>query len=94
MSKSIVREALEQSVTCSPVSCQISHDSTVPNSSSPRSARSRATGTWSRIQRIFVPEKYASISRPVDDSIRSSSPACLSVSHSSAVRRHCQTMAL
>ena len=41
-----------------PVSCQSSHESTVPKQSSPRSARGRSAGTWSSIQRILVPEKY------------------------------------
>ena len=41
------------SVTCArlPVSCQTSHVSTVPNASSPRSARARAPGTLSSSQR-------------------------------------------
>ena len=47
-----------------PVSFQISQVSIVPNSSSPASARCCAPGTWSSSQRILVPEKYASISRP------------------------------
>ena len=34
------------------------------------------------------------MSRPVADWMRSSSPCRFSSSHSSAVRRHCQTMAL
>ena len=41
-----------------PVSCQSSHESTVPKQSSPRSARWRAPGTSSSSQRILVPEKY------------------------------------
>ena len=40
-----------------PVSFQISQLSTVPKSSSPRSALCCAPGTSSRIQRIFVAEK-------------------------------------
>ncbi len=46
---SMVREALLTSVTCTwPwVSCHISQLSTVPKASSPRSAASRAPGTWS-----------------------------------------------
>ena len=53
MLNSIVREALVTSVTCiaPPVSCQTSQVSMVPNASSPASARSRAPGTLSRIQR-------------------------------------------
>ena len=59
MLKSIVREALETSVTwTSPrVSCQTSQLSTVPKRSFPASARSRAPGTLSRIHLILVPEK-------------------------------------
>ena len=59
MSKSRVREAFEKSVawTFPPVSFQTSHASIVPNSSLPASAASRAPGTFSRIQRSFVPEK-------------------------------------
>ena len=53
----MVRLALVTSVTCSPVSFQISHVSMVPNISSPRSARSRAPGTLSSSQRILGPEK-------------------------------------
>ena len=54
MSKSIVREAFETSVMWSRPA---SHESTVPKQSSPRSARARAPGTLSRIQRILVAEK-------------------------------------
>jgi len=51
----IVREAFEYSVTkdLRPVRFQISQVSTVPASSSPRSARSWAPGTASRMKRIF-----------------------------------------
>ena len=35
----------------------MSQESTVPNSSRPARAFSRAPGTLSKIQRIFVPEK-------------------------------------
>ena len=54
-----MREAFDASVACTrpPVSFQRSHESTVPNASSPRSARARAPGTASRSQPIFVPEK-------------------------------------
>ena len=67
MLNSIVREALVTSVTWAapPVSFQMSQVSTVPNKSSPRSARSRAPSTLSRIHLIFVALKYASMSRPV-----------------------------
>ena len=56
MLKSIVREALLTSVTCSSprVRRQMSHVSTVPNISLPFSARARAPGTLSRIHLIFV----------------------------------------
>ena len=59
MLNSIVREALLTSVTCCvpPVSFQTSQVSTVPNASSPASARARAPGTLSRIQRILLAEK-------------------------------------
>ena len=51
MLKSSVRDALVTSVTCRVplVRCQISQLSTVPNASSPRSARARAPGTLFRI---------------------------------------------
>ena len=67
MLNSIVREALVTSVTWAapPVSFQMSQVSTVPNKSSPRSARSRAPSTLSKIHLIFVALKYASMSRPV-----------------------------
>src|SRR5690606_40546349 len=57
--KSIVRDALVTSVTCSlpPVSFQISQESTVPKARSPASARARAPWTLSRIHLILVPEK-------------------------------------
>ena len=69
MSNSIVRDALLTSVTCCRplVSFHISHVSTVPNASLPASARARAPGTLSRIQRILLAEKYASMRRPVFD---------------------------
>ncbi len=67
MLNSIVRDALLTSVTCCVwlVSFQTSHESTVPNASLPASARARAPGTLSRIQRILLAEKYASMSSPV-----------------------------
>ena len=66
MLKSIVRDALLTSVTCTlpPVSFQISQLSMVPNASSPAAARARAPGTLSRIQRILLAEKYASMTQP------------------------------
>ena len=95
MSNSIVREAFVTSVTCAlpPVSFQISQVSIVPKSSSPASALCRAPGTLSRIQRSFVPEKYASGTRPVFSRIRSDQPAATSASAMGAVRLHCHTIA-
>ena len=92
----MVREALLTSVTCTrpPVSCQTSHESTVPNASLPSAAFARAPGTLSRIHAILVPEKYASITSPVRCRTRSSNPPAFSVSHRSAVRRSCHTIAL
>ena len=59
ISYSMVRLALVQSVTWTfpPVSFQISQLSTVPKSSFPSSARSRAPGTLSKIHLILVAEK-------------------------------------
>ena len=59
ISISMVRDALEESVTCAApfVSFQISQVSTVPNSSSPSCAFCLASGTFSRIQRILLAEK-------------------------------------
>ena len=67
ISKIIVRAALVASVMCTlpPVSFHTSQESTVPNRISPRSAFSRAPSTWSSSHLIFVPEKYASGTRPV-----------------------------
>ena len=95
MSNSMVREAFDASVTCArpPVSCQTSHVSTVPKASLPASARALAPGTWSSIQAIFVPEKYASGRRPVRAWIRASCPSAESASQAAAVRRSSQTMA-
>jgi hypothetical protein len=57
-SSSMVRLALVTSVTCRPpVSFQISQVSIVPNRISPRSARSRSSGWWSRIHFMRGPEK-------------------------------------
>ena len=42
---SIVRLAFVTSVKCSPVSFQISHESIVPNTTSPASARARKPST-------------------------------------------------
>ena len=59
MLKSIVREALETSVTwtCSRVRFQISQASTVPKSSSPACAATRAPGALRKIHWIFVAQK-------------------------------------
>ncbi len=93
--KSMVREALLTSVTCTlpPVSCQISQLSTVPKASSPRSARARRPGTLSSSQTSLVAEKYASITRPVFSRMVSSMPSARSFAHSGSARRSCQTMA-
>ena len=55
----MVREALVRSVawTRPSVRFQISQLSTVPNFSSPRSARALAPGTWSSSQAILLAEK-------------------------------------
>ena len=92
----MVRLAFVGSVawTSPPVSTQISQVSTVPKSSSPASARSRAPATLSKIQRILLAEKYASGRRPVF--ARTMAATCASPHSSStspAVRRHCHTMA-
>ena len=76
------------------VSFQTRKLSTVPNNRSPRSALSRAPGTFSRIQRTFVAEKYASITSPVFLRMVSLQPFSFRESQYSAVRLHCQTMAL
>src|SRR5260221_7778085 len=65
--------------------------STVPNASSPAAARARACGTWSSSHFNLVPEKYASISRPVLNEISGACPAAFSAAQVSAVRRACQT---
>ena len=62
MFMSRVREAFVGSVTCRPpsmppVAFHSTQVSMVPNASSPRSARSRAPSTWSRIQRALGPAK-------------------------------------
>ena len=75
------------------VSCQISQLSMVPNASSPRMARWRAPGICCSSQFNFVPEKYASMTRPVFSPIAFSSPARFNASQNSAVRRSCQTIA-
>ena len=82
----------------------MSHVSTVPNNSSPASARCLACGTWSNTHFTFVAEKYGSKIRPVFCWIISligrtfpsaSVIVCPSnASQYSAVLRHCQTIAL
>jgi hypothetical protein len=54
---SIVRLALVTSVMWRPVRFHSSHESIVPNSTSPASARASSPSTWSSSQRIFGPEK-------------------------------------
>ena len=68
--------------------------STVPARISPFSARRRMPGTLSSSQRSFVPEKYASMRRPVLSVTTGPRPSAFSRSQRGAVRRHCQTMAL
>ena len=93
---SIEREAFVISVACIVplVSCHISHESTVPNASSPFSARCCPSGMWSSIQRILVAGKYASMGSPVFSTTSASNPRAFSASQSGAVLRHCQTIAL
>src|SRR3989454_8457230 len=57
--KSIVRDALLGSVTCTrpPVKFHTSHESTVPNASLSALALPPAPGTLRRIHSSFVPEK-------------------------------------
>ena len=57
MSKSMVREAFDGSLRCRPVRLKISHESTVPNATSPRAARAARSGWASRNHAILVPEK-------------------------------------
>ena len=71
----------------------MSQVSMVPHMSSPFSAISRAPSTLSRIQAIFVAEKYASGTRPVRSRMRSAWPSSTILATASAVRRHCHTTA-
>ena len=91
-----MRDAFETSVTklLPSVREKISHVSIVPKRSRPCRASAFARGTLSRIHFIFVPEKYGSMIRPVVLWMYSSNPCAFSHSHSGAVRRHCQTIAL
>ena len=95
MSKSSVRLALLTSVTCClpPVSRQMRKVSIVPNRISPRSARARRPGIVSSRCLIFVPEKYASTTRPVLRRNSGSWPSALRRSQIGALTRLCQTMA-
>ena len=92
----MVRDALVTSVTWVRFSlrCHTSQVSTVPKASSPRSARARAPGTLSSSQAILVALKYGSITRPVFSRTSCSAPSAFNRSHSGALLRSCQTMAL
>ena len=85
--RSVEREREER------VSSQITQVSIVPKANSPRSARSRAPSTLSRIQRIFDAAKYVDGGRPVR-SWMSSRSSSVRASTRSAVRVSCQTIAL
>ena len=96
---SIVRLALETSVTCTPplgppLRCQMIQVSIVPNRSSPLSALAYAPGTWSRIHLILGPEKYVARGRPTFGRSRSWPPSSASSLQMSSVRVSCQTIAL
>ncbi len=93
MSNSIVREAFEGSVTCSPDRFQISHESIVPNTARPSRARSASPSTFLSSHSIFVPEKYGSSTRPVRSRTSDSTPAARNSSQRAAVRRSCHTIA-
>ena len=66
----------------------------VPNSTSPRAARSRTPSNESSRCLIFVPEKYASTTRPVFLRNSGSCPAAFKRSQIGAVTRLCHTIAL
>src|SRR5260370_26735354 len=87
---------LEGSVECSgPLERRhIKNVSTFPNSASPRSAFSRTPGTLSSIHLTLVPEKYASVTRPVRARISLSKPFAFNSSQIGTVKRLCQTIAL
>ena len=98
-SMSKVRLALLTSVMCRPplvppVRFQMHQVSMLPNSTSPRSARSRTPSTLSRIHLILGPEKYVAMGRPVVGRKRSSPPCFISSLQIWSVRVSCQTMAL
>ena len=95
----IVRDALVTSVTCTPPSTppvrfHNTQQSVLPNNRSPASAFSRAPSTFSRIQTIFVPEKYVASGSPTFCLNRSTPPSAASRSTMAWVRVSCQTMAL
>jgi len=93
-SSSIVRLALVTSVTCRPpVRFQISQVSIVPNSTSPRSARSRRPGMWLRIQFSRGPEKYVASGSPLRCCTSSAPGVPSSVLTSVSVRVSCHTTA-
>ena len=74
--------------------CQSKYVSTVPKRNSPFSAFFRAPFTLSKIQLIFVDEKYGSNKSPVLLFITPSNPSSLSFRHCPAVLLSCHTMAL
>ena len=86
---SSVRAAFVESVANRPVSRDSSHESTVPNRTSPRAA-----GTFSRRYAILVPLKYVATGSPVWPRKRSTPPSRLSRSQRSAVRASLHTIAL
>ena len=95
---SMVRLAFVTSVTCTPpsgppVRFQISQVSIVPNSTSPRSARSRSRGSWSSIQVSRGPAKYGASGSPHRSRKRSGPCSPASSCTRSAVRVSCQTSA-
>jgi len=75
------------------VSFHTSQVSIVPQRSSPASARAWAPGIWSRIQRTFVAEKYASMTSPVRARTSGSRPSARRRSQIAALARLCQTTA-
>jgi hypothetical protein len=68
--------------------------SVVPKTRSPASAFARAPSTFSRIQAIFVPEKYVARGSPTTGLKRSTPPSAARRSTMSCVRVSCQTIAL
>ena len=94
MLNSCVRLAFDASVlwTAPPVSCQIVQVSIVPRQSSPRSARSRAPGTFSRIHATFGAEKNGESCSPVFSRTMRSVSGLVRRRQSSVARLHCQTI--